>query len=135
MSKLKLLSKTRWILHVNLLFVLVFLNIWDFVTSKEIFNAMALGIFLFGIPALLWFICSFRAAMLNTLISIFEFTILLVFVLESFELGGAMTGASKSLFWLPYLLLAAFNAFWGLRIYAKSIHRSTRVQSAKVQKA
>lgn len=119
-AKFKLLSKSNWLLHVNLLFVLVFLNIWDFVTSRQIFNAMTLGIFLFGIPALLWFVGSFRAAMLNTLISIFEFTILLVFVLESFELGGAMTGASKSLFWFPYLLLAAFNAFWGLRIYSKN---------------
>lgn len=120
MSKFKLLSKTNWLLHVNLLFVLVFLNVWDFVTSREIFNAMALGIFLFAIPALLWFIGTFRAVMLNTLISIFEFTVLLVFVLESFELGGATTGASKSVFWFPYVLLAAFNAIWGLRIYAKN---------------
>lgn len=119
-AKFKLLSKSNWLLHVNLLFVLVFLNIWDFVTSREIFNAMVLGIFLFAIPALLWFIGTFRAAMLNTLISISEFVVLLVFVLESFELGGAMIGASKSLFWFPYLLLAAFNAFWGLRIYSKN---------------
>ena len=130
MAKLKLLSKTNWLLHVNVLFVLVFLNIWDFIISRQIFNAMVLGIFLFSVPALLWLVGSFRAAMLNTLISIFEFTILLVFVLESFELGGAMTGASKSLFWFPYLLLAAFNAFWGLRIYAKSVHKSTKMQKA-----
>lgn len=120
MAKFKLLSKTHWILQVNLLFVLVFLNIWDYVTSKELFNAMVLGIFIFGIPMILWFWGSFRAVMLNTLVSILESVILVVFILQSFELAGFSTGVSKSFFWFPYLLLAIFNALWGLRIYSKN---------------
>jgi len=119
-AKFKLLSKTHWILQVNLLFVLVFLNIWDYVTSKELFNAMVLGIFIFGIPMILWFWGSFRAVMLNTLVSILESVILVVFILQSFELAGFSTGVSKSFFWFPYLLLAIFNALWGLRIYSKN---------------
>ena len=107
-------------MQVNLLFVLVFLNIWDYVTSKELFNAMVLGIFIFGIPMILWFWGSFRAVMLNTLVSILESVILVVFILQSFELAGFSTGVSKSFFWFPYLLLAIFNALWGLRIYSKN---------------
>lgn len=120
MAKFKLLSKTHWILQINLLFVLVFLNIWDYVTSKELFNAMVLGIFIFGVPMILWFWGSFRAVMLNTLVSILESVILVVFIMQSFELAGFSTGVSKSLFWFPYLLLAIFNAVWGLRIYSKN---------------
>lgn len=120
MAKFKLLSKTHWILQINLLFVLVFLNIWDYVTSKELFNAMVLGFFVFGVPMILWFWGSFRAVMLNTLVSILESVILVVFIMQSFELAGFSTGVSKSLFWFPYLLLAIFNAVWGLRIYSKN---------------
>jgi len=120
MSKFRLLNKTHWILQVNLLFVLVFLNIWDYVISKELFNAMILGIIIFGIPMILWFWGSFRAVMLDTLVSILESVILVVFVMQSFELAGFSTGVSKSLFWFPYLLLAIFNALWGLRIYSRN---------------
>ena len=107
-------------MQVNLLFVLVFLNIWDYVISKELFNAMILGIIIFGIPMILWFWGSFRAVMLDTLVSILESVILVVFVMQSFELAGFSTGVSKSLFWFPYLLLAIFNALWGLRIYSRN---------------
>lgn len=120
MAKFKLLSKTHWVLQVNLLFVFVFLNVWDFVTSREVFNAMVLGLIMFGIPMILWAIGTFKAAMLNTLFSLLEFGTLMIFLLESFELGGAVTGAEKSLFWVPYLLLAGFNSFWGLRIYSRN---------------
>lgn len=120
MAKFKLLSKSHWIFQVNLLFVLVFLNIWDYITSREIINAMILGILLFGLPMILWFFGTFKTVMLGTLISILEFVVLVIFILQSFELGGLETGASKSLFWMPYLLLAAFNTFWGLRIYSKN---------------
>ena len=115
---------------MNLIFVLVFLNIWDYVTSREIINAMILGIFLFGIPMILWFFGTFKTVMLGTLISILEFVVLVIFILQSFELGGFETGATKSLFWLPYLLLAAFNAFWGLRIYSKNQAKVEREMEA-----
>jgi hypothetical protein len=120
MAKFRLLNKTHWILQVNLVFVLVFLNIWDYVISRELFNAMILGIFIFGIPMVLWFWGSFRAVMLCTLVSILESVILVVFIMQAFELAGFSTGVSKSLFWFPYLLLAIFNALWGLRIYSKN---------------
>lgn len=123
MAKIKLLGRTNWMFKANVIFVFVFLNIWDFVTSREIFNAMVLGLFMFTIPAILWLSRDFKIVMLNTLISIMEFVTLLVFVMQSFEIGGAMNGASKSLFWMPYLLLAGFNAFWGLRIYSKNKKR------------
>lgn len=120
MSKFRLLNKTHWILQINLLFVLVFLNIWDYVISKELFNAMILGLIIFGVPMILWFWGSFRAVMFNTLVSILESVVLVVFIMQSFELAGFSTGVSKTLFWFPYLMLAIFNALWGLRIYSKN---------------
>lgn len=114
---------------LNLAFVLVGLNVWDWVTSKELFNAMILGLLMFGLVMVLWVVGSFRAVVLATLISIFEFVILAVFILEGFEVGGA-SYTLKSIFWLPYLLMAATNAFWGLKIYAKrvKVHKVKKVQ-------
>jgi len=106
------------LVKINLLFVVVFLNLWDFLISREFFNGMVLGILMFGPPTFLWIIGTARAAALVTLISIFEFAVLAVFVLEGFELGGAAT-TLKSVFWLPYLLMAVVNGFWGLKIYSE----------------
>lgn len=120
-KKLKsLFNRQNWVFKLNVLFVFVFLNIWDYVTSGEVINGMVLGIFMFAVPTALWLIRDFRVAMLNTFISIIEFTMLFIFMMQSFEIGGAMNGAYKSLFWLPYLLLAGFNAYCGLRIYSKN---------------
>ena len=103
---------------INLLFIFIFLNIWDFVISRELFNAMILGVVMFAPAALLWFVGSIRAIALLTLISIFEFTMIVVFTLEGFELGGLDT-TLKSIFWAPYLIIAGINGFWGLKIYSE----------------
>ncbi len=120
---MKNLPKT--LLKLNLLFIFIFLNIWDFLVSREFFNAMALGIVMFGPATLLWLVATVRAAALVTLISIFEFMMLAVFVVEGFELGGAAT-TLKSLFWIPYLLMAGVNSFWGLKIYSESREKVIR---------
>lgn len=108
----------RKLVKFNLIFVLVFLNIWDFFVSREFFNGMTIGILMFGPAAFLWLVGTLRAVALVTLISIFEFMMLLVFVVEGFELGGAAT-TLKSLFWIPYLLMAMANGFWGLKVYSE----------------
>lgn len=103
---------------INLVFIFIFLNIWDFVLNRIFFNGMVLGILMFSPAVFLWYIGKFRAVVLLTILSIFEFVVMLVFVLEGFELGGSATGV-KSLFWVPYLLMAAVNGFWGLKIYSE----------------
>lgn len=103
---------------INLLFIFIFLNVWDYFISREFLNAMVLGILMFGPAAFLWFIGTVRAVAVVTLISIFEFTVMVVFVAESFQLSGAETTA-KSIFWLPYLVMAGVNGFWGLKIYSQ----------------
>lgn len=103
---------------INLIFIFVFLNIWDFLVSREFFNGMVLGLLMFGPAAFLWFVATVRAAAMVTLISLFEFVVMLVFVLEGFELSGT-EATLKSLFWLPYLLMAGVNGFWGLKIYSQ----------------
>ncbi len=105
--------------QVNLLFIFIFLNVWDFAINRLFFNAMLLGIFLFGPSAFLWFVGTLRAVALIVLISIFEFMVLLIFIAEGFELGGT-SSTLKSLFWLPYLVMAAVNGFWALKIYSKT---------------
>lgn len=105
-------------LKINLIFIFIFLNIWDFAVSREFINAMLIGAIMFGPAAFLWVVGTLRAISLMTLLSIFEFVVMLVFIAEGFELGGAAT-TLKSIFWLPYLLMAAVNAFWGLRIYSE----------------
>ena len=112
------MKKTKFYFYANLLFIFVFLNAWDFALNKVIFNAMLLGIIMFGPVAVLWFLGKFKAVVLLTLISIFESMMFLVFIAESIELSG--NGSySKSLFLLPYLIFAAVNGFWGLSIYSK----------------
>ena len=86
--------------------------------SREILNAMVLGILMFGPAVLLWIIGTIRAAALVTLISLFEFVVIAVLIVEGFELGGAAT-TLKSVYWLPYLLAAGANGFWGLKIYSE----------------
>ena len=108
----------RSLAKINLFFIFIFLNIWDFLVSREFFNGMILGLAMFGPSVFLWFVGTVRAAALVTLISIFEFGVMTVFVLEGFELGGAATSL-KSIFWVPYLLMAAVNGFWGLKIYSE----------------
>lgn len=101
---------------INLLFIFIFLNIWDFVVSREVLNAMILGLVMFGPAAFLWYIGTLRSIALLTLVSIFEFTVMTVFILEGFELGGV---GLKSVFWVPYLIMAGANGFWGLKIYSQ----------------
>src|SRR3990167_9466561 len=92
------------LVKINLLFIIIFLNLWDFVISREVLNGMVLV----------------------TLISIFEFAMILIFVLEGFELGGTST-TLKSVFWIPYLLMAAINGFWGLKIYSEARERKAKI--------
>jgi len=111
---------------VNLLFIFVFLNIWDFVVNRVFFNGMVLGVLMFGPTAFLWLIGTLRAIALIILVSIFEFMVMLIFIAEGFELGG-VGSTLKSIFWLPYLILAGLNSFWGLKIYSRS--EANRVNS------
>lgn len=103
---------------INLLFIFIFLNIWDFLISRDILNGMILGFFMFAPAAFLWYLGTIRAIALLTLLSIFEFTVMLVFLLQGFELGGLET-TLKSVFWLPYLLMAGVNGYRGLAFYSK----------------
>ena len=123
--KRKIISLLKWskereqnYVKVNLLFIFIFLNIWDFVVNRAIFNGMVLGVLMFGPAIFLWIVGTVRAAALITLISIFEFVVMAVFIAEGFELGG-IGSTLKSIFWLPYLVMAGFNSFWGLKIYSK----------------
>lgn len=111
------MKKSKFYLYVNLLFIFVFLNIWDFALNRTFFNGMILGVIMFGPICFLWFLKRFRAVVLITLISIFEFMIMFVFVWEGFELSGA-SYSFKSIFWLPFLIAAGINGFWGLKIYS-----------------
>jgi len=86
---------------------------------------MILGILMFGPAVFLWFIGTFRAIALITLIYIFEFMVMLVFVLQGFELGGA-ANTLKSLYWTPFLIMAGVNTYWGLKIYSE--HREKKIK-------
>ena len=120
---------SRSLLKLNLFFIFIFLNIWDFVVSRQFLNAMSIGIVMFGPSAILWLVGNWRAAALVTLISIFELVIMIVFVVEGFELGGAAT-TLKSIFWIPYLVMAAVNTFWGLKIYSE--HRESQISRSRL---
>ena len=78
----------RKMFKLNLFFIFIFLNIWDFSINKIFFNGMLIGFAMFIPSAFLWFVANLRAIALMTLISIFEFMVMLVFVLEGFQLGG-----------------------------------------------
>ena len=116
------------LVKTNLVFIFIFLNIWDFAVNHIFFNGMVLGILMFGPSAFLWVVGTVRSAALVTLISIFEFTMLVVFVAEGFETGGIET-TIKSLFWVPYLLMAGVNGYWGLRIYSEYREKKSKVST------
>lgn len=103
---------------LNIVFILVFLNLWDFLLSREILNAMMIGVLMFGPVAVLWFIGRLRSEVLITLISIFEFVMMLVFVLQGFSLSG-LDLSTKTIFWIPFLVVAGINSFWGLKFYSQ----------------
>ncbi len=105
------------IVRFNLVFVFIFLNIWDVIISRQLFNAMVLGIVMMAPTTILWTVKSFKASMLATLYSIFLSSVLTVFFVEGYEAGTGWF--IKISFWLPYLAVSMINAFWGLRIYSK----------------
>lgn len=114
----------------NLIFVLIFLNIWDFVAARQVLNGMLLGIFLFGPVMFLWFVSTIKSIVALTLLSLIEFVVLLIPVLEGLHFG--VVGLNlRSLFWVPYLVMAGINCFWGLSIYSE--YREKRIKrNAKV---
>jgi len=115
----KLLSeRERVYLWLNVIFIFGFLNVWDYVINGTFFNGMIMGIVMFGPIAFLWFLKRFRATVLVTLISLFEFMAMIVFVWEGFALSG-VGYSSKSVFWIVYLVAAGVNLYWGLLIYSK----------------
>ena len=109
---------SKRLLKINLVFIFIFLNIWDYVTNREFFNAMAIGIFMLGPVVFLWWLGKHRAIALLTLISVVEFVMIAIFIAESIELSGLAT-TMKSVFWLPYLAIAGYNSYWGLNLYYK----------------
>jgi len=109
------LEKTLF--KLNLFFIFIFLNTWDYVINRTFFNGMIIGIVMFAPSTLLWFIGRIRAIALMTLISIFEFIVLLIFVAEGFELGGAAI-TTKSIYWIPFFAMAGVNMAIGLKIYS-----------------
>ena len=119
-------DRERNYVKVNLLFIFVFLNIWDFAVNRSFFNGMILGIVMFAPAAFLWFVGTFRAIALVTLISIFDFMMILVFVLQGFELGGA-SSTLKSVYWIPFLAMAGVNMYWGLKIYSENREKKIKV--------
>ena len=103
---------------INLIFVFIFLNIWDYAVNRDFFNGMVLGIFMFAPAIFLWLIGTVRAAALITLISTLEFLVLAVFLFQGLELSGFKSFLETS-FWLPYLVVAGINGFFGLKIYSE----------------
>lgn len=116
------MKKYERYLRLNLLLIFVVLNIWEFLLNRVIFNAMIIGIILFGPIVVLWYLRKFRATALLTLISIFEFMVILVFIWEGFELNGIKITV-KSIFWLPFFVMAGLNTYWGLSIYSKKTEK------------
>ena len=109
----------------NLIFIFLVLNVWEFAISRVIFNAMFIGLVLFGPVTFLWYLNRFRAVVLLTVISILEFMMMLVFLWEGFELNG-LSLSLKSIFWVPFLGIAGVNATWGLNIYSKKTQKEGR---------
>lgn len=107
------------LVKLNLIFVFIFLNVWDWAIDRKLFNAMAIGVVLFGPAAFLWLIGNIRAIALITLISLIEFGAMAVFIAEGLQLGGEGT-TLKTIFWLPYLLMAGVNGLVGLKIYSEN---------------
>ena len=111
-------DRERNYVKINLIFIFIFLNIWDFAVNRSFFNGMILGILMFAPAVFLWFVSTVRATAFVTLISIVEFVIIAIFLAEGFELGG-ISVTPKTIFWLPYLVAAGVNGFWGLTIYSQ----------------
>ena len=109
---------TKNLFKLNLIFVFIFLNIWDYAVNRDFFNGMILGILMFSPAVFLWFIGTVRAAALITLISTLEFLVLAVFLFQGLELSGFKSFLETS-FWLPYLVVAGVNGFFGLKIYSE----------------
>lgn len=105
------------IIVANLVFIFVFLNIWDFALGGEIFNAMVLAIFIFGPVVVLWHINKLWSQAILTLVSSLEFLGLLVFTLEGFEISGSAI-SGKTIYFTPFLLMAGVNMIWGLKKYS-----------------
>ena len=103
---------------LNLAFVFIFLNIWDFAVNRDFFNGMIFGILMFSPAIFLWLVGTVRAAALITLISTLEFLVLAVFLFQGLELSGFKSFLETS-FWLPYLIVAGINGFCGLKIYSE----------------
>jgi len=103
-------------LKANLVFIFVFLNLWDFFVNRIIFNSMIVGVFMFGLTTFLWLFGSVWAATLITLVSVLEFAVMLIFMGEGLALGGT-TFSLKSAFFLPFLVWSGVNAYWGLKTY------------------
>ena len=98
---------------INLIFIFIFLNIWDFAVNRVFFNGMVLGILMFGPAAFLWLIGTFRAIALIILISFFEFMVMLIFIGEGLELGGV---GLKGVFWGGDLGGRGLNRLWGVKV-------------------
>lgn len=108
----------KFFFWANLIFVFIFLNIWDFVAARQFLNGMIIGVILFSPAVFLWFVSTIRAIVVLTLLSLIEFVILLILVLEGLQFG--VVGPNlRSLFLVPYLVMAALNGFWGLSIYSE----------------
>ncbi len=119
------MKHSKNLLKINLIFIFIFLNIWDFVVSHSFLSAMIIGIFMFGPAVFLWFLGKFRSIALITLISILEFMVMGTFVLEGFQLSGT-SYSLKSLYWIPYLVMAGINSFWGLKVYSELKEKKVR---------
>lgn len=109
---------SKSLFKLDLIFVFIFLNIWDYAVNRDFFNGMILGILMFSPAIFLWFVGTVRAAALITLISTLEFLVLAVFLFQGLELSG-FRGFLESSFWLPYLIVAGTNGFFGLKIYSE----------------
>lgn len=116
MMKFLKFKKPKDIFVVNLLFVLIFLNVWDLVISHKIFNSMAIGIFLFSAPALLWLVSKIWSIALLTLISFVQLVMISVLLLQGIEVSG-LGITSKTIFFTPFLAMNGLNMVWGLKFY------------------
>lgn len=125
MIKLLKIKKPKNIFVVNLLFVFVFLNAWDLAISHKIFNSMAIGVFLFSAPAVLWLVSKRWSIALLTLISFVQFVMILVLLLQGIEVSGFGI-TSKTIFFMPFLLMNVLNMVWGLKFYYGKVGVKTR---------
>ncbi|HSX18982.1 MAG TPA: hypothetical protein VLE91_02490 [Candidatus Saccharimonadales bacterium] len=120
-------SLEKKLFQLNLFFIFIFLNTWDYVINRTFFNGMLIGLVMFTPSTFLWFVGKLRAVALMTLISIFEFIIMLIFVAEGFQLGGAAI-TIKSVYWIPYFVMAGVNMAVGLKIYSDVKERALKAK-------